>query len=102
MKCRPKPASNICWLSVMREEREKVEKVEKVVNPRDHILRAIDGNVGRKENTLAMCARVKEIFEEATPEQISQWWSGLRFDFKNGTAIVTFVFPSQPPQSPPQ
>lgn len=25
MKCRPKPASNICWLSAMREEREKAQ-----------------------------------------------------------------------------
>lgn len=76
--------------------------MEKTENPRDYILRAIDGNVGVRANTLAMCAKVKEIFEEATPEQISQWWSGLRFDFKNSTAIVTFVFPSQPPQSPPE
>ncbi len=74
--------------------------VKKIENPRDHILRAIDGNVGAKENTLAMCARIKEIFEEATPEQISQWWSGLRFDFGKSAAIVTFVFPSRLPQSP--
>lgn len=76
--------------------------MKKTENPRDYILRAIDGNAGVRENTLAMCARVKEIFEEATPEQISQWWSGLRFDFENSTAIVTFVFSSQPPQSPPE
>lgn len=76
--------------------------MKKTENPCDYILRAIDGNAESKENTLAMCARAKEIFEEATPEQISQWWSGLRFDFKNSTAIVTFVFPSRPPQSPPE
>lgn len=76
--------------------------MKKTENPCDYILRAIDGNAESKENTLDMCARVKEIFEEATPEQISQWWSGLRFDFKNSTAIVTFVFPSQPPQFPPE
>ena len=76
--------------------------MKKTENPRDYILRAIDGNVGVRENTLDMCARVKEIFEEATPEQISQWWSGLRFDFENSTAIVTFVFPSRPPQFPPE
>ena len=76
--------------------------MKKTENPRDYILRAIDGNVGVRENTLDMCARVKEIFEEATPEQISRWWSGLRFDFEKRTAIVTFVFPSQPPQSPPE
>ena len=76
--------------------------MKKTENPCDYILRAIDGNAESKENTLAMCARAKEIFEEATPEQISQWWSGLRFNFENSTAIVTFVFPSQPPQSPPE
>ena len=76
--------------------------MKKTENPCDYILRAIDGNAESKENTLAMCARAKEIFEEATPEQISQWWSGLRFDFENSTAIVTFVFPTQPPQSPPE
>ena len=76
--------------------------MKKTENPCDYILRAIDGNAESKENTLAMCARAKEIFEEATPEQISQWWSGLRFDFEKSTAIVTFTFPSQPPQSPPK
>ena len=76
--------------------------MKKIENPCYYILRAIDGNVEVKENTLAMCAKVKEIFEEATPQQISQWWSGLRFGFEESTAIVTFVFPSQQPQSPPK
>lgn len=76
----------------------KVEE-RKTENPCDYILSAVDGNKSMEENTLAMCGRVKEIFKEATPEQITQWWSGLEFDFENKAAVVMFVFPSQPLQS---
>lgn len=64
-------------------------------SPCDYILGAVDDSKSDQENNAAICACIKELIETATPEELSEWWGGLQFDFERKTAVATLVFPSQ-------